>query len=130
MYERSINLSNQCLDSSLKFRTTLNDGSEFTDYCSWVRDGNETSTKCSYPGVSSHCPATCGACGCYDSTVEFKIEWKGLLLWKDCDWAANPIISDRCAAPGITDTCKETCGFCSEVPSINPSLSTLPTGNN
>ena len=120
----SVTPSSQCIDSILKFRTRINEVEE-AHYCSWVASGNETEVvrKCNYGGVSGHCPATCGSCGCYDSTLEFKIEWKGLYQWKYCEWASNSQVSDRCEAPDMFHTCRQICQMCTELPSEKPSSS-------
>merc|ERR1712048_430042 len=65
--------------------------------CEWVAE--EATQRCSKPGVSAHCPVTCGRCGdlaCEDSGRKFVVENQT----RKCRYfAKNP--SRRCVSDDI-----------------------------
>lgn len=103
--------SSSCLDGSLKFKVRKNDGRKITRDCPWVAVKAEN--RCSFDGVSSTCPGTCGTCDiCEDSTLRFKIvKGDGKKIMRDCAWVAvKP--GNRCSFDGVSGMCRETCGIC------------------
>ena len=85
-----------CVDSPLKME--INNGKRLA--CAWV-----SKQRCAKPGVSSHCPATCGT-GCSDSKKRF-IHPNGKA--KRCGWIAKKNTKNRCSKAGIAETCRVTC---------------------
>jgi hypothetical protein len=88
-----------CVDSPLKME--INNGKRLA--CAWVR--KKQTRRCAKPGVSSHCPATCGT-GCSDSKKRF-IHPNGKA--KRCGWIAKKNTKNRCSKAGIAETCRVTC---------------------
>ena len=106
-------LQASCIDSELRFNKGIKeDGSKITRSCKWVKRA-DTDTRCSIPGVSTHCPDTCGTCDtCVDATLKFKFVWKGKKKSKKCRFFRR---NDRCSlVVGAADTCRFTCDKCSD----------------
>ena len=96
-----------CSDSPFIFIVTV-DGRNLRKGCDWAATG-DVATKCSYPGVSETCPATCGTCStCVDSTLRFQMPILGTS--KKCGWARKN--SSNCADAGVPETCRNACGEC------------------
>lgn len=113
-----------CNDSSLKFEI-LNDGKILSKNCDWVAR-KSTTFRCDLPGVSSHCPKTCGTCDtCIDGTNMFVFNDND----KMCStWIANANAKNkmkRCSKTGIADTCRVSCNNCCSSGGEDQSLATF-----
>jgi len=102
-------LPNSCSDTSLRFKTTWKGKSKFRT-CDWV-GGSKTEEKCEIEGVSELCPETCDACSnCDDSSLQFKVEWKGKTKKKRCNWVDRGNTNRKCNIDGVREACRSTCG--------------------
>ena len=102
-----------CVDSPQRFRTRKTDGSVIWRDCSWVA-AKSTNLRCSWEGVSSMCPDTCGMCDgtCFDGENRFRVNFNGKRIARDCTWVGNKSTNMRCAADGVSETCRLTCDNC------------------
>ncbi len=105
-----------CNDSPFRFKTIKpTDGSKVMRDCGWAAT-RSTKVRCSWDGVASMCPSTCGTCNtCVDSTSRFKFfknPTDKKKIARDCSWTANKSTNFRCAIEGMEDTCRKTCGTC------------------
>ena len=101
-----------CNDSPLRMKVFIeSEGKEKMKSCLWAgRVVEKVTERCNLPGVSTHCPISCGTtCKDVDSEARFKIQKPdGKMINRYCTFIArNP--SRRCTFEGITDTCRETC---------------------
>jgi hypothetical protein len=110
-----------CIDSSLRF---WNVKSNSLKSCVWVAR-KETWVRCKIPGVSAHCPNTCGQCEAYkceDSAVKFKVEKESTTV-RSCDYFGNLANFKRvlqlCRREEFMNTCRNVCGLCSSLPIEN-----------
>lgn len=108
-------LSSVCADSLLKARIVKLNGKKKWVKCNWV-GRKVTSNRCSWDGVSTHCPATCGKCnGTYthvDSALKFKFWYarNATSIVSDCSWfAEEPLYRCGRAPPRVRMTCPEAC---------------------
>ena len=105
----SPSISFNCNDSPLRFKIVKPDGKKITRNCKWI-GAKDTQTRCSWEGVSSICPSTCGTCEiCVDSISSFRVFWNRKWRFKVCKWANNKV---KCETNGVSDTCRKTCGTC------------------
>lgn len=116
--------ASKCNDSSLKFEV-LNNGNILSKSCDWVAR-KSTTLRCDLPGVSSHCPKTCGTCNtCIDGTNMFVFNDND----KMCStWIANANAKNkmkRCSKIGIADTCRVSCNNCCSSSGEDQSWSTF-----
>mmetsp|Transcript_4715 Transcript_4715/g.5407 ORF Transcript_4715/g.5407 Transcript_4715/m.5407 type:complete len:557 (-) Transcript_4715:154-1824(-) len=103
--------SSSCSDTSLRFNIVKNDGSKIWRNCSWV--ATKAGNRCSFDGVSTTCPSTCGTCDvCQDSSLRLKIPKNGRKIARNCLWVANKSTASRCALDGVSLACRDTCGTC------------------
>jgi len=107
-----------CQDPPFRFRVIKPDGRRIFRDCEWVK-AQSTNWRCSWPGVATMCPATCGTCDtCVDSTARFKFDKDpndGVreFVTRGCTWTANKATLYRCTSiDGMEDACRETCGKC------------------
>jgi len=102
-----------CTDATLRFKITKNDGKKIMRDCGWVSNKN-TVGRCSFTGVPSACPSSCGTCSvCEDSTLRFKITKNdGKKILRYCGWVSNKNTVGRCALDGVSLACRDTCGTC------------------
>ena len=101
-----------CYDSPLRFIIIKPDGKKITRSCEFVAS-RSTNLRCSWEGVKSMCPFTCGTCDtCVDSTSRWKVIWKGKKITRSCVWVINRATLQKCGTDGISDTCRKTCGTC------------------
>ena len=49
---------------------------------------------------------------CNDSSLRFKLNWKGKRITRGCDWVANKATWNRCKVEGVAEMCPDTCGTC------------------
>ena len=104
----TMSLNGSCNDSTLRFKV-LKDQKFIRKDCTWV-SSKDIDNRCNLPTVSSMCPDTCNNCrNCVDSTGTFKIEFRGIIMYKDCIWIRSRQIKQRCALPGVSETCSATC---------------------
>jgi len=92
----------QCDDSELRYKAFTLDDEMIKAKCK-----DNTPDQCDIPGVSGHCRDTCSACGCYDSSLLFKVD----VGFRDCEWVAEKP-DERCAEDGVTESCVSTCTDC------------------
>jgi len=88
-----------CVDSPLDMKFNAKKRS-----CAWV--GKKQQTRCGKAGVSSHCPATCGA-GCSEDSKKKFILRNGKT--KNCRWIKQKNTQKKCGKAGIAETCRVTC---------------------
>lgn len=105
-------IAESCHDSPLRMKVFIeSEGKEKMKSCSWAgRVVEKVTERCNLPGVSTHCPISCGTtCNDVDSEARFKIEKPdGKKINRYCTFVAkNPSV--RCTFDGVTDTCRETC---------------------
>ncbi len=50
---------------------------------------------------------------CTDSSLRFRLSWKGNKISRDCRWVANKQTNQRCNIHGVAAMCADTCGTCS-----------------
>lgn len=100
-------VSNDCVDSTLKFKVRVNGRNRFKN-CNWVK---QNTARCSTNGVSESCPFSCGTCSnCVDSPLVIKVVRRnGSKMNKKCTWANNW----RCNNfDGLGDSCRKRCSTC------------------
>jgi len=72
---------------------------------------------CNFPGATSHCPDTCGACSEYECS-DSELGWDLLGGSFNCGMLAaqdETSIESFCDSyPELTETCRSTCGTCGE----------------
>jgi len=117
-------VNGDCTDGTLRFKITKNDGKKIMRDCGWVSNKN-TVGRCSFTGVPSACPSSCGTCSvCEDSTLRFKITKNdGKKIMRNCSWVSNKNTAGRCALDGVALACRDTCGSCDAQPTKSPSSS-------
>ena len=104
--------TSSCIDSPLRFRTFKPDGKKIWRSCEWVAT-KTPKWRCSFEGVSTACPLTCGTCDlCVDSLLRMRVTWNGSRIARSCSWVENKATIQRCKANGISDSCRRTCGTC------------------
>lgn len=114
VFKLDSNITLDCKDSPLIFKTTNKNDQSIKKTCAWVGEAYAKS-RCTLTGVSETCPATCNTCSsCKDSPLMVKVKFgkKKKRKWRYCAWAAKKS-SQRCAIKEIAETCKLTCGTCS-----------------
>jgi hypothetical protein len=101
-----------CHDSPLRMKVYIeSEGEEKMKSCSWAgRVVEKVAERCNLPGVSTHCPISCGTtCKYVDSEARFKVQKPdGKMINRYCSFIAKNS-SERCTFEGVTDTCRETC---------------------
>ena len=100
--------SDTCTSSPLEF--ILGD---YELDCEWVAD--DTTVRCAYPGVASHCPNECGACetyACADAET-ILIHQNDEKTCAELEAYDEATINHVCAMnPDIKLTCRGTCQYC------------------
>lgn len=80
-------------------------------------DAVDNLSLCNFPGATSHCPDTCGACSEYECS-DSELGWDLLGLSFNCGMLAaqnETRIESFCDSyPELTETCRSTCGTCGE----------------
>ena len=109
--------STECVDSPLRFNT-IHNGEEYRDVCSSIASSSDAEKieVCSYKGVDSHCPVTCGTCTTYkDSDSALGTFYGGIKVddkkWFRCDEITDENVEERCSMEGVKETCNIACGF-------------------
>ena len=107
-----------CSDSPLKFKV-----GKILHHCKWAVN----KIRCKKPGVSIHCPSSCGTCSkyaCTDTWKKFKIS---PTKQKSCKWVGQKwnTRQKRCNIGGVSETCRKTCGHCTKNMSFNR-IATFP----
>lgn len=111
-------VSESCKDSGSKFLLASGTTGRLRKRsCTWVGKSTvaNTAKRCSYNGVNSHCPNTCGACAtyqCADSEKRF-VKWGKNDKPRSCLWVGRKaaLLSKRCGIKGFTATCRKTCSY-------------------
>lgn len=83
---------------------------EVLEGCDWVAE--DPTVRCTYRGVSSSCPATCGTCDmCQDARLGFKLASGRNMNCRALAKRAS-VAASFCADADVTATCRKTCGTC------------------
>ncbi len=56
-------------------------------------------------------PSTSSSCD--DSSLRFRVFYRGKTIFRDCRWVANKATIERCALDGVRSICPATCDSCS-----------------
>mmetsp|Transcript_16773 Transcript_16773/g.19172 ORF Transcript_16773/g.19172 Transcript_16773/m.19172 type:complete len:667 (+) Transcript_16773:45-2045(+) len=99
-----------CTETSLRFQVVKSEEKKITRDCGWA--ANNPNKRCTFDGVSSTCPNTCGTCDiCEDSQLRLKVmKENGKKITRDCIWVSKK--PHRCNLEGISEACRSTCGGC------------------